>query len=84
MGGQFADGQVAWVLGTLDAGASKTVELVLRAKSAGKICTKARTEADGGLKAEAETCTVFKGAPAVLQKRIEVGPKAQTVTLLSK
>jgi uncharacterized repeat protein (TIGR01451 family) len=69
--GQFADGQVAWVLGTLEAGASKTVELVLGANSAGRICPKARAEADGGLKADAETCTVFKGASAVLPELID-------------
>src|SRR5207249_351044 len=69
--GQFADGQVAWVLATLEAGASKTVELVLRAKSAGKICPKVRAEADGGLKAEAETCTIFKGASAVLLEMVD-------------
>jgi uncharacterized repeat protein (TIGR01451 family) len=69
--GQFADGQVAWVLGTLEAGASKTVELVLRAKSAGKICNKARVDADGGLKAEAEFCTIFKGASAVLLEMVD-------------
>jgi uncharacterized repeat protein (TIGR01451 family) len=69
--GQFADGQVAWVLATLEAGTSKTVELVLRAKSAGKICPKARTEADGGLKADAEFCTIFKGASAVLLEMVD-------------
>jgi len=69
--GQFAEGQVAWIVGTLEAGTSKTVELVLRAKGAGKICNKARVEADGGLKAEAEACTIFKGASALLLEMVD-------------
>jgi hypothetical protein len=69
--GQFAEGQVAWIMGTLEPGMSKTVELVLRASRAGKICNKARAEADGGLKALAEACTVFKGASAVLLEMVD-------------
>jgi uncharacterized repeat protein (TIGR01451 family) len=64
--GQFAEGQVAWTLGTLDPGQSKTVELVLRASQIGEICHKARVDADLGQKAEASLCTLFKGARALL------------------
>jgi uncharacterized repeat protein (TIGR01451 family) len=56
-----------WPQGTLDAGGSRTVELVLKAKAPGKHCVKAEALADEGLTAKAEACTVFKkGASAVL------------------
>ncbi len=69
--GEFADGQVAWILGDLEPGASKTVALVLRAKEAGEICFQARAEADPGLKAKAEVCTLFKGASALLIEMVD-------------
>jgi uncharacterized repeat protein (TIGR01451 family) len=40
-GSRLHAGQVAWNLDTLEAGASKTVEIMLRAKEAGEICNKA-------------------------------------------
>src|SRR5262249_9583577 len=33
MGGKFVEGQVAWILGDLEAGASRTLELVVKARS---------------------------------------------------
>jgi uncharacterized repeat protein (TIGR01451 family) len=64
-GGRFHANQVAWLLGTLAPGASRTVQLVLRADAAGELCTKATALADPGLKADGEACTVFQGAPAM-------------------
>jgi uncharacterized repeat protein (TIGR01451 family) len=63
--GKFVDNQTAWLLGTLAPGASRTVEIVLRAREAGKICNQATVVADGGLKASAEACTVFTGLSAL-------------------
>ena len=64
-GSRFHGGQVAWQLGTLEAGANRTVEITLKAKEAGEICNKATALADKGLKAEAEFCTRFEGVSAL-------------------
>lgn len=62
-GGAFLAGTVAWLLGNLDPGASKTVELVVKAKATGEHCIRTRVLADGGVSAETESCTSFVGAP---------------------
>jgi uncharacterized repeat protein (TIGR01451 family) len=64
-GSRLHEGQVAWNLGTLEAGAARTVQIVLRAKQAGEFCNKATAEADNGLKDEAEVCTRFEGVSAL-------------------
>lgn len=64
-GGKLAGNQVAWLLGTLEPGAAKTVELFLQTNAAGEVCLKARALADKGLSAEAEFCTTFGGASAL-------------------
>lgn len=64
-GSRLHAGQVAWNLGALEAGASKTVQIVLRAKQAGEFCNKATAQADDNLKAEAEVCTRFEGVSAL-------------------
>ena len=64
-GSRLHAGQVAWTLGTLAAGASKTVQIILKAKAAGEVCNKATALADDGLKAEAEVCTRFEGVSAL-------------------
>jgi len=56
--------QVAWLMGTLEPGASKKVEVVLRSRIAGTLCLKAKAIADRGLSAEAEFCTLFGGDAA--------------------
>jgi uncharacterized repeat protein (TIGR01451 family) len=67
--GQFSDRQVRWALGTLAPGASRIVELVLRAQASGRLCVRAAATADRGLSAAEETCTNFVGVPAL---RLEV------------
>ncbi len=64
-GGRFQKGLVAWNLGTLEPKASRTVQITLRAKKAGKICNRATALADGGLGAQAEACTLFEGISAL-------------------
>lgn len=65
-GGKFVENQVAWILGNLEPGATRTVELVLRAQTAGKLCVRGRVLADRGLTDEAEICTIFQGTSALL------------------
>lgn len=65
-GGRPEGSTVRWTIGTLPAGGSRTVELLLRALEPGKICNKATASADRGLKAEsAEVCTEFIGVSAL-------------------
>lgn len=61
----FGEGQVAWVLGDLEPGARRTVELVLRAQSEGLHCVRATARADRGVTAEGEVCTQFIGVSAL-------------------
>jgi hypothetical protein len=70
-GGRQVQATVAWLLGTLDAGASQTVEVTLKAKTPGKFCVKGGALADGGLKAKDELCTTFKGATALRLKMVD-------------
>jgi len=60
--GQFTGNQVQWALGTLPASGRKTVQLVLRAHTAGEVINQATAAADAGLSARAETRTRFEGA----------------------
>ena len=69
-GGRVHEGQVAWNLGTLAAGERRTVQITLAAK-AGKMCNRATALADGGLKADAETCTVFEGVSALALELVD-------------
>ncbi|MBM4073139.1 MAG: DUF11 domain-containing protein [Planctomycetes bacterium] len=64
-GGKLVDKQIAWLLGTLEPGAARTVEMFLQASAAGEVCLKARALADKGLSAEADFCTIFGGASAL-------------------
>jgi uncharacterized repeat protein (TIGR01451 family) len=65
-GGRFHANQLAWLLGTIKPGGSRTVDIVLRAEKAGEICNRAGAIADDNLQAEAEVCTLFRGASALL------------------
>ena len=58
---KFGEGQVAWVLGDLDPGTQRTVELVVKATAEGEFCVKATAQADLGAIAQAEACTSFLG-----------------------
>src|SRR5581483_6175212 len=70
--GKFLAGQVAWLLGTIQPGARKTVELVLRAKNPGEICIEARALADRGLTAQDKLCTHFlPGVSALTQEMVD-------------
>lgn len=52
---------VQWAIGTLESGATRTVDVVLRSNAPGRICNRARAGADGGQTAQAEVCTDFAG-----------------------
>jgi uncharacterized repeat protein (TIGR01451 family) len=56
---------VAWTLGTLDPGTTKTMVLTVRAMDKGEHCIQVEALADPNLKKEAEICTNFSGASAL-------------------
>jgi uncharacterized repeat protein (TIGR01451 family) len=64
-GGTFLEKQVAWLVGTLEPGQSKKVEVVIQAREPGEICNRATALADQDLKARAEFCTQFMGIAAL-------------------
>ncbi|HMF18339.1 MAG TPA: hypothetical protein VKE98_14100 [Gemmataceae bacterium] len=63
-GGKVVGNQVAWLLGALESGVAKTMEVVLRSQTPGTLCVKAKAIADRGLSADAEFCTLFVGGVA--------------------
>jgi uncharacterized repeat protein (TIGR01451 family) len=68
--GDAVDGKVGWSLGTLQAKASRSVELVVRAREVGEFCIKTRAEF-GEPKLETftdfkEKCTTFTGIAGLL------------------
>ena len=69
--GKHIESKVAWVLGTLKPGASKTVVVALTSTVAGKLCHKATALADNGVKAQAEYCTDFRGVSALLLEMVD-------------
>jgi uncharacterized repeat protein (TIGR01451 family) len=70
-GGKFLANQVAWLLGTLEAGASRAVSLTLRSDTVGEKCVRATVLADQGLRDQAEYCTLFKGASALQLEMVD-------------
>jgi uncharacterized repeat protein (TIGR01451 family) len=64
--GQLVGTEVRWTIGTLEPGATRTVDVVLRATAAGRICNRATATADRGLSAQAEACTEFAGVSGLL------------------
>ena len=58
--------KVAWLLGTLEAGASRSVVVALKTAQMGVLCHQATALADKGAKAQAEFCTTFAGISALL------------------
>jgi len=64
-GGQLSGNQVQWSLGALAAGEKRSFELVLQARTAGRICNAVIASAEPGLSKQAEACTDFAGAPAL-------------------
>jgi hypothetical protein len=65
-----AENRIAWLLGHLDPGASRVMELTVRASEKGDICFTVEAEADHGAKAEKEVCTKFLGASAMMVEMI--------------
>jgi uncharacterized repeat protein (TIGR01451 family) len=61
----FVAGQVAWVLGDLEPGAQRTVELILRAQVEGQYCIRPVARADAGVSVQGEACTQFIGVSAL-------------------
>jgi uncharacterized repeat protein (TIGR01451 family) len=70
-GGRHVQRTVAWLLGTLEAGAQRSVTLTLQGRSAGKHCLALGALADAQVKAQAEVCTVFQAAPAARLKMVD-------------
>lgn len=65
-GGRQLDNQVQWEIGDLEPGASRTVDIELRARSAGRLCDRAIAVASTGLTAQAEFCTTITGEAGLL------------------
>jgi len=63
--GRLHAGQVAWLLGDLEPGASRTLKVVVRHQAGGEVCVKATALADPSLKAEGQVCTLVRGASAM-------------------
>lgn len=63
--------QVEWPIGALEPGARRTVDVVLRALSPGRICNRASAAADRGVTAQAEACTDFVGVSALLLELVD-------------
>jgi uncharacterized repeat protein (TIGR01451 family) len=60
--GRLTGNQVQWLIGTLQPGARRTVQLALQAQAAGQIVNRAAATADRGFRADAQATTVFEGA----------------------
>jgi uncharacterized repeat protein (TIGR01451 family) len=89
--GRLTGNQVQWLIGNLQPGARRTVQMALQAQATGEIANRATANADRGLNAQAEARTLFEGAAAltfdleVKDNPVEVG--AQTsyiVTVLNQ
>lgn len=87
-GGQMSGNQLQWRMGTIEPGASRSVDVVLRARAAGRICNRATAAADRNLTAQAEFCTEFEGVSALLLEvvdiddPVEVGAETRYVILV--
>lgn len=63
--GVAVENVVVWNLGHVDAGATKILELTLRAMEKGEHCFTASAKADQGVSKEVEFCTKFAGVSAM-------------------
>jgi uncharacterized repeat protein (TIGR01451 family) len=70
-GGQLVGNEVQWNLGSLEPGAKRTVDVVLKATRVGRVCNRATAATDRGLTAQAEACTDFEGVPALLLEVVD-------------
>lgn len=62
---QVAENRIVWLLGHLDPGAKKVLELTVRATAKGEHCFTVEALADHSAKAEKEICTKFVGVSAM-------------------
>lgn len=82
-GGRLVGSQVQWALGSLEPGASRSVELRFQPLSVGEIVNEAEATADRGVRATAEARCAILGAAALLlevvdlEDPIEVGADTQ-------
>jgi uncharacterized repeat protein (TIGR01451 family) len=89
--GRFHFNQVAWLIGDLPAGSSRTVQLVYKVPAAGEFCLKAVALPEGGTRGEDSFCTRFEGVSALLMEVVDsqdpvgVGGKmSYKITLLNQ
>lgn len=71
-GGKLVGSQVEWRLGTLEAGANRTLELKLRPTVAGRVVNVAEARADRGLRATAEVATLIVGEAGLLLEVVDI------------
>lgn len=83
-GGQFAGGKVRWNLGTLPPGASKRVQLIVRARNAGLYETACFATADRGLTEESLLDTLFVDPAAGVAVKVDLEPPALQVDQVAK
>lgn len=65
LGGRSTGNQITWAVGVLAPGASRSVDVVLRAQAPGQHRFEATVSAERGLKARDAVTTTFAGVPAV-------------------
>jgi uncharacterized repeat protein (TIGR01451 family) len=70
-GGDIVGQQVSWRIAKLNAGASKSFNVVLVGKIAGKLCNTVTVHTAEGLTGSSEACTEWKGHPAILLELID-------------
>ena len=61
-GGRVTGNQVQWLIGTLQPGERRTVQLAMQAQQPGELINRATAVGDRGATAQAEARTVFEGA----------------------
>lgn len=64
--GRFHFSQVAWLIGDLPPGITRTVQVVYKVPEAGDYCLKAVSMPESGARAEDTLCTKFQGVSALL------------------
>jgi uncharacterized repeat protein (TIGR01451 family) len=67
---QVAENRIVWLLGHLDPGAKRVLELTLKATEKGEHCFKVEALADHNAHAEKEICTQFIGVSAMTLEMI--------------
>lgn len=63
--GKFLADQVAWVIGNLQPDEEKAVTVTIESQAAGEICNKIEAVFDSDSRVIDETCTTFRGVPAL-------------------